>query len=279
MTGKGSAEDLLLPEFASSINVSKDLVSVFDCPEVDKSVAVVTAIKYPYSRQTYDMVDKLLSVERFKLHNPNNPGSKPLEITIASTILELQAITGLSLIRARKVIGADEPSKPALDFRVEATAAAAAKGAPTPPRATTETGGLQGCRVQGAGCRLVPAWLWELREGVIREAAEVARRRVGEAARGAAAWGAETAAASARRDEPVHEQPGMLHDLPPWLCDLDFLASSQFDFGFEAVGDDRLRSASSWRGARGSALQWAEARGMQRLHGWGWCVRGARRRK
>ena len=146
-TGKGSAEDILLPAFSSAINVSKDLVSVSDCMEVDKSVAVVIAVKYPYTRLTYDMVDKVLSIEKFKLHNPNNPGSKPLEICVAPTILELQAITGLPLVRARKAVS-DEPAKAALDFRVEPPAAAA-KGALAPPHERRKR-----TRCRGAGSRV-----------------------------------------------------------------------------------------------------------------------------
>ena len=54
---------------------------------------------HPYSKRTYLGASMLFDRGKFKLINPDLPFIKPLEITIAPTLLELQHIVGFTLTR------------------------------------------------------------------------------------------------------------------------------------------------------------------------------------
>jgi len=69
---------------------------------------MVIKVVYPYSLARYDMVYRLFKQARFQLVNPRVEGSKPLELFVAPTLIELSHVTGVSLTKATPAIEDDE---------------------------------------------------------------------------------------------------------------------------------------------------------------------------
>ena len=97
-TGVGSARDDLRPALAKAMACSTNAVKLFEASGV-KRIWVVIEFTYPYSRERYDAVTRLFSQGQFKLVNPRVPESKPLEIFVAPTLLELGHMVGVELVK------------------------------------------------------------------------------------------------------------------------------------------------------------------------------------
>ena len=149
---------MLQPEMANALEVSSDLVRIASVASIPRTTAVVVAISYPHSMKNFDVVAELLEIANFQLVNPRRPQFKPYEIMLASSLLELQKMTGLHLCR-------NEPEEE--DDKEEETVLAIDLAAP--PRITNEV---------RHGSSLIPSYLWQAHAITARLAAEAGARRL-----------------------------------------------------------------------------------------------------
>lgn len=147
--GKGSAARDLVPTWASNFGVSKDLVTLTQVNEVNRDAGFVAKIEYPYSSERYDAAHDLFDQGHFALYNPNRPNNRPLELFVAATLLELQALVKVRIVRqTNAVIADDEETVRAVELSPAVS-----------------------------GCVLIPFALHTLRASVGEEAAQRGRER------------------------------------------------------------------------------------------------------
>ena len=155
--GKGSAERDLVPAVASAFALSSDLVRMTEVGGLVPGCGFVAAVKFPFSSERYDMVYELIELGSFALYNSNKPNLKPLEVFVAPSLVEMQHLTGVKMLR-EPVAEIEEVEIIAVEPRIVEV---------TPPRAAaTET-----------RCVLFPALAWRMKAEVGRRAAVEGRRR------------------------------------------------------------------------------------------------------
>jgi len=273
--GPGSTERDLGPAWAKAFGVSSDLVKTSEVSEVPRGIGFVGMVSYPYSSERYDAAYELFAKGRFVLYNPSKPHLPPLELYVAQSLLELQAITGLRMVVQGAITndGADEETA-IVDL--------------TPPEADDVS-----------RCVLIPADLHALHRVVAREAALAGRARVrgdlasaGGAARasgarelggltaaGAATHAAGAAAVQARALVASRGDPRGLRLLltPAHLAAAQYLFADLGDDDVSHIGGrgatGRGRGRARWSPA--GAEWWAE-RSMHRMLAWGYDARGLR---
>ena len=111
-TGVGSAELDVQPAIAGSLGVSEDETPITRVFDGVKASSVIVALQYPFSITTYDAVTEICSQEQFKIENPRKPGSKPLQVYVAPTLAELQAIVPVQFLK-KVITVADEDDEEA----------------------------------------------------------------------------------------------------------------------------------------------------------------------
>ena len=279
LMGERSAQMDFVPEIASALNQSSDLVKYREVREgINTNLASIGTVNFVFSQERYDLVHKLFTQGRFKVPNLRVKGSTPLEVYVAPTLLDLQKLTGIPLIRAPApaVVEVAE-AEPVRDLRLVAV-----------------TGGAAGA------CTLVPSVAWEWRGRVAEEAASVARGRMTRRAALRACW---------RQWLRVARDRGAIEEVHAARCgercDCDGrpltsvcapLLTGQATIEFRARDDelvavqaawDRVRDGAEWRrsregGGRSDFLLtggWSVPRGLERLLGWGYATRGRLLRK
>ena len=144
ITGIGSAQLDLQPEFARATACSTDLVHIAGIPGAKRGMGTMVDISYPFSASNYDAVCKLIAIGEFQLINPRT--GTALEITLAESPIEMQKKLGIQLLNKPRT----EDTSSDDDEEVQTLMA-----------------------ITGARCMLVPAIDWRWR----REAAAVATAR------------------------------------------------------------------------------------------------------
>jgi hypothetical protein len=97
--GLGSTKRDVLPEVAGGFGLSSDLVRVTEVGDTLPGCGFVGCIKFPYSSERYDLVYELLDMGSFLVFNSEKPHLKPLEIFISNSLVELQHVTGVAIVR------------------------------------------------------------------------------------------------------------------------------------------------------------------------------------
>ena len=122
---------------------------------MNRGKGVVIKVSYPFSLRRYDQVYKLFDQAHFQLINHRVGGSKPLELYVAPTMLELQHVTGVPIIpHASEIKGNEADDEPPKAIDLFSTKALDSMGSPP---------------------TLVPAACFDLRQRLAEEAATRAR--------------------------------------------------------------------------------------------------------
>ena len=282
LSGKGSGERDFVPEFARSFQLSSDLVRLTQA-QANPSVGFVGRVRYPYTSERYDAAYELFDAGALALYNPNKPTLKPLEIYVAPSLLELQAVTGIAMVlkggEEKKLEEKNEEDKngqPRI-VELEPTPAAAAAAGPTPM------------------CVLVPMRVWEARRKAGVEAAargrewrvqawmqglgarpEAWRRAIKRAGMAAGALQADAGEAAGSTDAAGSPMPGVQVELR-----IPRVSSPSREEGSHRTGDDGAEMGGGETARRlpePVRVGWVRWRATCHLLGWGWDVRGRMRR-
>lgn len=105
-TGLGSARLDLAPAVARATESSFDEILSAEAVAVRKHFIVID-ITYIFSPERYDCVCRLFTQGRFKLYNPRVKGSKPLEIVLAPTLVELSHLVGTRMLKEMSITDGD----------------------------------------------------------------------------------------------------------------------------------------------------------------------------
>ena len=201
VTGVGSAQLDLQPEFARATACSTDLVNISGVPSAKRGMGVLVDIAYPFSVENYDAVCRLLAIGEFQLVNPRT--GTTLEITLAESPIEMQKKLGVQLVNT---------------FREEEDS-------------SDEEEAQSLAAISGARCLLVPAADWRWR----REAAAAATMR-GERLAAAARRSESLAAASdPHTGWRGHTVAGLAGGSPGGADTASLTLSSGFTSGFLLV--------------------------------------------
>ena len=102
-TGIGSARADLRPAVAGALKCSRNEVKTLEEQEVKRAFKVIKCV-YPYTMARYDLVTRLFTQGRFQLVNPRVEKSKPLEIFVAPTLIELGHLSGVQIVKNPQIM-------------------------------------------------------------------------------------------------------------------------------------------------------------------------------
>ena len=116
-SGVASAKDVLAGPISAALAVPADMMRVSGVNSTVPGMGTVVAIKYPYSKANYDAAAKLLDQGQFKLRHPTIK-SFVIEITLAITPIELQKRLAIRLMRDIESSESEDEEEP-LDLRIK----------------------------------------------------------------------------------------------------------------------------------------------------------------
>ena len=125
MSGTKSAKEFLLPKVAESVGTSDDLCDMRLASGIRRGVGWVGLIRFPFSREQYKHVMKLLATQRFKIHIPlDEEESKfhTVEITLAMNTVELAKVLAWDILQPESASlgnGGDDDKVEALELRIQ----------------------------------------------------------------------------------------------------------------------------------------------------------------
>ena len=287
-SGLGSAKDILQGPLAASLAVPKDMVRVSGVNSTIASAGTVVAIRYPYSAANYDAAAQLLDQAYFKLRHSAH-SSFAIEITLAITPLELQKRLAIRLVRDVESSESEEDEGVgALDLRITEGDRWWLEPDTVGARGGERGGGVGGVEAMGGGEETGEEQAEEGRSGGGEEVGVVEGRhevRMG-GSRGDCDFKLPYYLSYDFMSYDWCSLPGLLvMVLTMWVTDLHWISTCTWQF---READDAGGAGGGAYGGGSKAERWAEAdrggtwtraRRMERLLGWGFCVRAQRRRK
>ena len=161
------AEIDFLPEVASAMAISSDLVTCRPATNVIRNSGLITAISFPETVQAFDTACRFIDSSPIGWVNPRT--GTPFEIHFAPSPLEMQKRLKIKFVREESLDELEDEG---------------VKGIELNPRVTTGARAAMGHSLSARGSLLMPVAAWAARRELWEETAEEARRWIRRRAEG-----------------------------------------------------------------------------------------------